>query len=123
MGRWGSTAASGCGLKGFVSDGAKRRALQMVGNNSDVGIAILGFAGTGRLVLLGITERLEYVDAPAYVEDLKRYRARGYRMAGNRLTVVTDHPEDLVEVHGPSRGKVDLGGLTVEQCPPSPAMG
>ena len=31
--------------------------------------------------------------------------------------------EDLVEVHPPSRGSVDLGGLTVERCPPAPAMG
>ena len=50
-------------------------------------------------MLLGITERLEYVDAPSHVEDLKRYRARGYAMAGNRIAIVTDHPEDLVEVH------------------------
>lgn len=63
-------------------------------------------------MLLGITERLEYVDAPSHVEDLKRYRARGYAMTGNRITVSTDRPEDLVEVHPPSRGKVDMGGLT-----------
>ncbi len=46
-------------------------------------------AGTGRLVLLGDTERLSYVDAPGHVEDLKRYRARGYAMAGNRVMIVT----------------------------------
>jgi len=28
-------------------------------------------------VVLGITERLEYVDAPGHVEGLSRYRARG----------------------------------------------
>ena len=106
----------------FVSNGATRRALQMVGNGASVGIAIVNFAGTSRPVLLGITERLEYVDAPSHVEDLKRYRARGYAMAGNRIAIVTDHPEDLIEVHPPSRGKVDLGGLTVERCPPAPAM-
>ncbi|MGD9938008.1 MAG: hypothetical protein AB7S61_11125 [Methanoregulaceae archaeon] len=110
-------------VKGFVLDGATSRALQMVGNNADVGIAIVNFAGTGRPVLLGIAERLESVDAPSHVKDLKRYRARGYAMAGNRIAVVTDHPEDLVEVHPPSRGKVDLGGLTVERCPPAPVMG
>jgi hypothetical protein len=70
-------------------------------------------------VLLGITERLEFVDAPGHVDDLKRYQARGYRMAGNRIAVVTDHPEDLVEVHPPSRGTIDLSGLTVERCPPA----
>ena len=52
-----------------------------------------------------------------------RYRARGYAMGGNRIAIATDHPEDLVEVYPPSRGKVDLGGLTVERCPPAPAMG
>ncbi len=106
-------------VEGFVSDGATRRALQMVGNNADVGITILTFAGNGRPVLLGCTERLEFVDAPGHVEDLERYRARGYRMVGNRIDIVTD----LVEVHAPSRGSVDLGGLTVERCPPVPAMG
>gem|GEM_PF-694706 len=76
-------------------------------------------------MLLGITERLEFVDAPGHVEDLERYRARGYAMKGNRIAVVTDHPDDLVEVHPRSRGSVDLGGVTVERCPrcpPRPAM-
>ena len=71
-------------------------------------------------MLLGVTERLEYVDPPSHIEDLKRYRARGYVMAGNRIAIVTDRPEDLVEVHSPSRGKVDLGGLTVERYRPVP---
>ena len=74
-------------------------------------------------VLPGITERLKFVDAPSHVEDLERYRARGYRMVTNRIDIVTDHPEDLVEVHPPSRSSVDLGGLTVERHPPRPAMG
>ena len=109
---------NGAKVKGFVSDGATRRALQMVGNEASIDIEIKNFAGDGRPVLLGITERLEFVDAPGHVEDLGRYRARGYAMRGNRIAVVTDHPEDLVEVHPPSRGSVDLGGLTVERCPP-----
>ena len=66
-------------------------------------------------MLPGVSERLEYVDAPSHVADLKRYRARGYTMAGNRIAIVTDHDADLVEVHPPSRGKVDLGGVTVER--------
>ena len=74
-------------------------------------------------MLLGITERLEFVDAPGHVEDLERYRARGYRMVNNQIHIVTDHPEDLVEVHPPSRGSVDLGGVTLERCPPAPATG
>ena len=109
-------------VKVFVSDGATRRALQMVGNNADVGIAIVNFAGAGRPVLLGITERLEYVDGPSHVEDLERYRARGYAMAGNRIAIVTDHDADLIEVHPPSQGSVDLGGLTVERGPPVPKI-
>jgi hypothetical protein len=95
----------------------------MVGNNAEVEVEILEFAGDKRPVLLGITERLEFVDAPRHVEDLKRYRARGYAMKGNQIRIVTDHEADLIEVHSPSRGKVDLGGLTVERCPPAPANG
>ena len=110
-------------VQGFVSDGATRRALQMVGNDADIGITVIGFAGTGRPVVLGITERLEFVDAPSHAGDLERYRARGYRMVNNRIHIVTDHDADLVEVHPPSRGSVDLGGLTLERCPPAPAMG
>ncbi|MEN6516964.1 MAG: hypothetical protein ABFC38_02080 [Methanospirillum sp.] len=114
---------NGARVKGFVSDGATRRALQMVGNDAEVGITVLGFAGTERPIRLGITERLEFVDAPAHAAHLAQYRARGYRMAGNRIWIVTDHPEDLVEVHPPSRDLVDLGGLRVDRCPPRPAMG
>ena len=69
----------------------------------------------GRPVLPGITERLEFVDAPGHGEDLERYRARGYRMANNRIDIVTD-----LEVHPPSRGTVDRGGLSVERSPPVP---
>lgn len=47
---------------------------------------------------------------------------RGYAKAGNRIAIVTGHNTDLVEVHSPSRGKVDLGGLTVERYPPAPAI-
>ncbi len=74
-------------------------------------------------MLLGITERFEFVDAPSHVEDLKRYRARSYRMTGNRIAIVTDREAELVEVHPPSRGLVDMGGITIERCPPRPAMG
>ena len=73
-------------------------------------------------MLLGITGRLEFVDAPGHVKDLERYRARGYRMVNNRIDIVTDHTEDLVDVHPPSRGSVDLGGVTVERCPPWPLL-
>ena len=62
------------------------------------------------------------MDAPGHAADLERYRARGYRMVNNRIDIVTDHDADLIEVHAPSRGSVNLGGLTVERCPPRPAM-
>ena len=74
-------------------------------------------------MLLGITERFEFVDAPGHAENLEWYRARGYRMVNNRINTITDYPRDLVEVHPPSRGTVDLGGLAVERCPPRRAMG
>ena len=71
-------------------------------------------------MLLGITERLEFEDTPSHVEDPERYRARGYCMVSTRINTITDYPRDLVEVHPPSQGSVDLGGVTVERCPPSP---
>ena len=72
-------------------------------------------------MLPGITGRLEFVDAPGPAADLERYRARGYRMVNNQIHIVTDHDVDLLEVHRSSRGSVDLGGVTVERCPPAPA--
>jgi hypothetical protein len=64
-------------------------------------------------VLLGVTERLEFVDAPGHAEDLLRYRARGYNMRNNRIAVVTARPEDPVEMHPLLCGTVELGGLSV----------
>ena len=77
-------------VRDFVSTGAMRRALQMVGNGASVDIEIRNFAGEGRPVLLGITERLEFVDAPRHAADLERYRGRGYTMRNNRIRIVTD---------------------------------
>ena len=74
-------------------------------------------------VPLGFTEQPEIIDAPGHAVNLARYRACGYRMVTNRIAIMTDHEADLVEVHPPSRGKVDLGGLTVERGPPVPAGG
>jgi hypothetical protein len=114
---------NGSKVKGFVSAFATRRALQMVGSKAEVEIAVLGFAGTERPVRLGITERLEFVDAPAHARDLVWYRARGYRMAGNRIRLVTDRPMEVVEVHAPSVNSVEMDGVTVEYYPPAPAIG
>ena len=110
-------------VEGFVSDGARRRALQMVGNDAEVEVEVRNFAGSGRPVLLGVTERLEFVDAPGHAEDLKRYRARGYSMRGNRIRIVTDRPMEAVAVHPPSANRVEMAGVTVEYYPPRPAMG
>ncbi len=114
---------NGAKVERFVSDGATRRALQMVGTDADVEVEVRNFAGKGRPVLLGVTERLEFVDAPGHVEDLKRYRARGYAMKDNRIRIVTDRPMEAVEVHPPSVNSVDMAGVTVEYYPPRPAMG
>ena len=74
-------------------------------------------------MLLGVTERLEFVDTPGHVEDLARYRARIYRMAGNRIRIVTDRPQSVVEVHPPSVNGVNMAGVTVEYYPPRPGTG
>ena len=74
-------------------------------------------------MLLGITERLEFVDAPSHAEDLKRYRARGYAMRDNRMAIVTDRPMEVVEVHPPSANSVNMAGVTAEYYPPRPAIG
>ena len=71
-------------------------------------------------MLLEVRERLEFVDAPSHVEDLKRYRARGYRMAGKRIAIVTDRPQSTVEVHPPSVNSVNMAGVTEEYYPPRP---
>ena len=71
-------------------------------------------------MLLGITERLEFVDAPSHVADCARYRARGYAMRGNRIAIVTDRSQSAVEGYGPSVHSVDMAGVTVEYSPPRP---
>ena len=63
-----------------------------------------GFTGAGRPVLLGITGRLEFADAPGHAADLEGYRARGYRMVSNRINTITDCPRDLVERCPPALG-------------------
>ena len=58
--------------------------------------------------------------APGHVEDLKRYRACSYRMAGNRIPIVTDRRIEAVEVHPSSVDGADMAGVTVEYHPPWP---
>jgi hypothetical protein len=74
-------------------------------------------------VLLGVTERLGFVDVPGHPEDLERYRARGYAMKGNRIRLVTDRPMEVVEVHPPSRNGVEMAGVTIDYYPPAPGRG
>ncbi len=71
-------------------------------------------------MLLGVTERLEFVDAPGHAADLARYRARGYAMKGNRIRIVTDRPMECVEVHPPSANSVNMAGVTGEYYQPWP---
>ena len=44
-------------------------------------------------------------------------------MRGNRIAIAVDRPMEAVEVHPPSRDSVEMAGVTVERCPPRPAMG
>jgi len=39
-------------------------------------------------------------ESGGHVEDLERYRARGYAMRGNRIAI--DRPQSVVEVRPPS---------------------
>jgi hypothetical protein len=110
-------------VAGFVSTGATRRALQMVGSDAEVEVEIRRFVGAGPPVLPGCPERLEFVDATSHIDDLKRCRALGYATTGNRIRIVTDHDADLIEAHPPSRGPVEMARVTIERCRPPPAMG
>jgi len=99
----------------FVSTGATRRALQATATGADLEIGIIRFAGQGRPVLLGITERLEFVDAPVHAAGLARYREISRPFSGSLVLEVpaVATVADLVEVHPPSAGSVDLSGVTV----------
>ena len=86
-------------------------------------VACVGSARAGRPVLLGVTGRLEFVDAPGHAADLERYRAPSDAMKGNRIRLVTDRPMEVVKVHPPSANTVNMAGFTVEYCPPAPMTG
>jgi hypothetical protein len=73
-------------------------------------------------VLLGVTERLEFIDAPRQAADLTRYRPGGYAMRNNRNRLLTDQPQCVVEIHPPSANSVEMAGVTVENFPPRPTM-
>ncbi len=92
----------------------------MVQNDADVGIMVLGFAGAGRPVLLGVTGRLEFVDAPSRVEDLERYRARGDAMWGTRTQIVTGRPQSIADNVSSVNA---VNPAMVRWNPPRPAIG
>ena len=77
----------------------------------------------GRPVLLGVTGRLEFVDAPGHVADLARYRARGYAMTGNRIVIGIDRPMEVVQVHPPPANSGNMAGVPAEYNPSRPAEG
>jgi len=64
------------GFEGCISDSATRRALQAIANGASIDLEIRRVSGAGRPVLTGITERLEFVDAPGHAADLNgpKYR-------------------------------------------------
>lgn len=105
-----------------VSSRATRRALQATATGAGIDLEIRNFAGPGAPVLVGITERLEYVDAPSHAADLARYRARGWPFSGALVLGVeqaatVDH---LVDVHPPSVRLVDLSAAVVRVLPRPP---
>ena len=96
----------------------------MVGNDAEVEIEIRNFAGDGparapRRSPSGSSSSTRRGTST----DLKRYRARGYAMKGNRIAIVIDRPMEVVEVHPPSVNSVNMAGVTVEYYPPRPTMG
>ena len=108
---------SGAKVRDFVSDGATRRVLQMAGHGAEVRITIVNFAGDGRRAAR-ITERFEFVDAPA------RRGPEAYRAAA----MPCGQPDRYRD--GPHRGSVDApavaGTVDPEGCRsrvPAPAMG
>lgn len=100
--------------------GADRRGVYAA---REVVAEVRNFAGEVRSVLLGVTGRLEFVDAPGHVADAARYCAPCYAMTGNRIRLVTDRPMDAVEVRPALVNRVEMASVTVEYRPPRPALG
>lgn len=115
---------SGAVVTNFTSTGATRRALQMVGSNVKItGFKIERFAGKGKPVLMGLYERLEFVDAPSHAKDLARYRGITYNVNGTMdfLSDSLTRTGDLIEVHAGSR--VDMSRINLSCWTPAPEPG
>lgn len=104
---------SGVKVTDLTCIGNTRRALQATATGANISMNILNFAGKEKPVLLGITERLEFVDAPSHAADLARYAAisRPFNGALNISVLQAASVNDLVEVNPPSRSAVNLSGV------------
>lgn len=93
-------------VENYTSIGAKRRAVQTTAANSKfINVQILNYNGTLKPVLLGKTERLEFIDAQSHLGALARYAAIGYNMTGSTFDFVFDKKmsmEGAIEVNPPS---------------------
>ena len=91
---------NGAQVDNFVSRGAKRRALQVLGKGVNyTNITIEDFKGSGQPIMLGKMEKVIYIDAPSHQEDVKRYLQMKYSVSG-RFDIVSKYTkrEDLATV-------------------------
>lgn len=91
---------NGAQVDNFVSRGAKRRALQVLGKGVNyTNITIEDFQGSGSPIMLGKMEKVIYIDAPSHQEDVKRYLQMKYSVSG-RFDIVSKYTkrEDLATV-------------------------
>jgi len=105
----------------FTSTGATRRALQAVGSNLKItGFRVQQFAGKGKPVMLGLNERLVFVDSPSHVKDLARYQGFTYNVTGSMDFLCDNITQtgDLIEVHPGSR--VDWSRVHLSHLDPAP---
>lgn len=122
---------NGAVVENFTSIGAKRRAVQVLGQNVKyANIKVQEFAGTGTPVMLGLMEKVIFIDAPSHAQDVKRYLAMTYRVNGKfdflsdkAYSKISDfvgvHPGSTVDWEGITLGKID-GKPPVEVIPPNP---
>lgn len=57
------------------------------------------------------------------LQTLPRAASGATRRRAVGFAIVTDRSIGAVEVHPPSANSVNMAGVTVEYCPPRPAMG